>query len=109
MYENGRQVNRYANKMIHKRNLKRKYLIGGLFWRGYISWEQYVGCADGRDWLRYWDTFYISGRRGYARYCSRRKIRADFRQQVAHGDYENMYAPHGGQYKKFFDYAWTVW
>ena len=107
MYENGRQINRYANKMIHKRKMKRKFLEGGYI--SYAGWDSYVAHSNERTWLEYWKYYYISGTREFARRCTRRKIRAGFRQDLARLDVEDMFAPQRGQYKKFFDYAWTVW
>ena len=92
MYENGRQVNRYANKKKHKRKMKR--------------WSGYLNDLDG---LPYWKTYYLSGRRGFAKEWTNRRLRSKFREEVAQQDYENMSAPHCGEYRKHFDYAWTIW
>ena len=88
MYENGRQVNRYEAKMIHKRKQKRLYRR--YFWgRGLKgnSWEDYVAHADEDD---------------------NSKLRSMFKDEYAHADYEDICSLHHSQYKKYFDYWWTI-
>lgn len=109
MYENGKQMNRYANKMIHKRKQKKKYTRS--YFRGYrgASWEDYCAHAEEWDDLEYWKEWYLSGSRKFASECTNSKLRSCLKNDLSHMDYEEMYAPQHGEYKKFFDYAWTVW
>ena len=109
MYENGRQVNRYANKMKHKRVLKNRYRR--LWFRGYTaaSWEDYVAHAKEWDRLEYWTTYYLSGVKDFSRDRTNGNLRTTFREEKARGDYEAMHAPQHGEYRKYFDYWWTVY
>ncbi len=110
MYENGKQLNRYANKMIHKRkqkdNCRRKW-FGGL---SCSSWEDYKAHAwEHNNSLEYWKTYYLSGPRKFARDQTNSALRRKFRDEFASDDYENMYAPQCAEYQKFFDYAYSIW
>lgn len=102
-------MNRYANKMIHKRKQKKKYMRS--YFRGYrgASWEDYCAHAEEWDDLEYWKEWYLSGSRKFASECTNSKLRSCLKNDLSHMDYEEMYAPQHGEYKKFFDYAWTVW
>ena len=106
MYENGKQINHYANKMIHKRHQKNKYRRNWIGDLRYASWEDYLAHEDD---LKYWKEWYLSGPRKFASDCTNSKIRAGFRSDLANEDYEDMYAPQHSDYKKYFDYAWSVW
>lgn len=108
MYENGRQLNRYAAKMIHKKRQKRNYtrnFLGGFRCK---SWEDYVAHANKRDDLRYWRQWYLSNVRRFASEYSNSVIRSQFRTEKQCDNYEEMYAPQYSHYKKYFDYWWTV-
>lgn len=108
MYENGRQINRYAAKMIHQRKMKFRYLHAKFgFGRGQ-SWDEYAAHCDDEWYLKYWHTWYYSGRRTLAQRCSNRKLRNEFREETASRDWENMYAPQYGNYKKHFEYWWMI-
>ena len=109
MYENGKQMNRYANKMIHKRKLKDIYRRN---WRGdprAASWEDFVSHADEWDDLRYWREWYLSGPRKFAKGCTNKALRSGFPEEFSQEDLEDLYAPQHGEYKKSFDYMWSVW
>ena len=96
MYENGKQVNRYAAKMIHKRrqkNLCRRKYFGGI--RG-SSWEDYVAHLGERDSLKY----YLSGPKGFAKRQTNRVLRSRLRKED--------HLPQGAEYRKYFDYWWAV-
>lgn len=109
MYENGRQMNRYANKMIHKR--KQKNLYRRLWFGGFqaSSWEDYAAHARDSDPLKYWKTYYLSGPKRYAKQQTNNIARARFREDVSSTEYEDMYAPQRAEYQRFFDFCWTVW
>lgn len=79
-YENGRRVNRYAAKKIGRyKQLKR------------IKAKHFV--AD-----KTWRTFYNSFWRKYARRQTNRAIRQT-RQNISNG----------GNYRRIFDYDWTIY
>lgn len=107
MYQNGKQLNRYAAKMIHKKRMKDRYMnypYGGL----HTSWADYVAHASLWDDLEYWRYYDLSGVRAYASLCSKRVLRNKFRTEIAAIDFEDMYAPQHGNFKKHFDYWWAV-
>ena len=109
MYENGRKVNHYAAKMIHKKrqkNLSRRKWAGGF---ACSSWEDYVAHVHQYWSLDYWKTHYFSGPKKYAKDQTNSILRAKFRRENANADYESMYAPQHSEYQKYFDYAWSVW
>lgn len=108
MYENGKQMNRYANKMKHKKEMKKSFLKSPYKFH-HISWDDYVAHAGEYDRLDYWKTCYLSGVRAYASFRTNRKLRAEFRQALANEDFDALYAPQYGNYKKHFDYWWTIW
>ena len=92
------------------RGSRRNY-IGGIFWgRGLRgnSWEDYVAHADEDDDLEYWKVWYLSGARKFASDCSNSKLRSTFKDELAHADYEDICSLHHSQYKKYFDYWWTI-
>ena len=108
MYNGGRRVNRYAAKMKHRRVMRDRYMnypYGGQ----HTSWNDYVAHKRDYDDLAYWRSYYFSGVRKFASDCSNSRLRREFRDEVLKGDYENMYAPQGGNYRKHFDYWWTVY
>ena len=108
MYQNGKQLNRYAAKMIHKQTMKRQYLnkVWG-FGLGQ-SWEDYAAHCSDPWYLRYWKLWDFTGSRAVARWCSNKKLRAEFREDAARADWDNIYAPQCGNYTKHVDYWWTV-
>lgn len=109
MYENGKQVNQHANKMIHKRRQKNQYRRKYVRGLRCASWEDYKAHADEWDNLKYWKEYYLSGARSFARGQTNSKLRRKFRDDAASCDYEEMYAPQHSEYQKSFDYAWSVW
>ena len=109
MYENGKQINHYANKMIHKRNQKNKYRRDWFRGLRCSSWEDYVAHAKEWDDLKYWKEFYLSDLRKCASDFTNSKLRTEFRNELANCDYEDMIAPQHSDYKKYFDYALFIW
>ena len=107
MYENDRQLNRYANKMLHKRKMKLNYIRSPYNWI-YTSWENYIAHLKDYDSTDYWCTCYLSGPREYARYLSRKKLRQSFRQEVCKKDFDEIYAPQHGDYKRYSEFWWVV-
>ena len=109
MYENGRHLNRHANMLRHKRNVKNRYLRTGYFNRSWGSWKDYEAHKKEYDSDRYWVTDGRNGRRRYAAQCSKKKVRSAVKAETEKADAEEMALPNRGQYKKLFDYAWTIW
>lgn len=113
---------RYFQKREHKRKLKKKYAVK-------YGWsnvrllqdkeerdaEEYKDTYWGRKhpprnngWT-YWRIWYISGRRGYAKKYSDKRIRQKYRQMVRKQDPDDVTAPRGADYQKEYEYNWTVW
>ena len=80
------RLNKYERKKITYKRLKKLHSIS-LYTCG--AYEK-----NGRL-----TRFYLSGRKGYAKWCSDRKVR--------HGNKE--FCLRGGGYRKVFDYWWTVY
>lgn len=109
MYENGRQMNRYANKLIHKRKQKNLYRRGWFGGFRASSWEDYAAHAGEYDPLTYWKTCYLSGPRKFAKGQTNSIRRSKFRTELSSADYENMHALQRSEYKRFFDYWYCIW
>ena len=109
VYENGKRMNHYANKMIHKRRQKNHFLTKGFPGVCSASWADYKAHADDFDSLKYWKVYYLSGLRKFARTQTNRVLRARLRSDIAAADYNNMHAPQHAEYQKSFDYLWTIW
>ena len=87
-------MNRYERKMRHKREMKRR-------------WKNKLG-----GYGEYWKEFYLSGVREYAKEAGNRRVRAMYRDLLAVVDDENsedLIAMSQAEYRKYFDYAWTIW
>ena len=64
---------------------------------------------DGRNGgYTYWETYYLSGPRKYAKQATNRKIRAKYRDMIKTTDLEEIQVLSGADYEKEFDYWWTV-
>ena len=109
MYENGIRVKGYHRKREHKRKLKKSHLLAW-FWRRprCASWEDFACHAKWPRDVEYWRRYYSSGERRFARFCSERTIRSKFRDMICRGDFEDLYAPSHADYRKEFDFWWTV-
>jgi len=115
-----RWTNRHAKMRKHKRELKKKY-GHGLF-NGYRTnlklhedWcrEQYGNQRNSRNGgYEYWQNYYLTGPRQYAKDCTNRVIRAKYRDMlnVLHEDeMDDVQALRGSDYEKMYDYAYTLW
>jgi hypothetical protein len=78
------KLNQYQRKLIDRQKLKK--LINYSWWTVYYHEEE--------DW---YERCYVSGRKGYAKYCSRRKVR-----------HTNEFKLKGNGYRKVYDYWWDV-
>lgn len=123
-------MNRYSNKRKHIDAQKKKFLktpfmgcaIG-------MSFEQYL--ATRSEWDReyrrasfkqggkpaceqYWNITYISGPKSHAKKMTSRIIRSRFQNKVNslllldEEDIDDVNFGNNGNYRKYFDYAWTV-
>ena len=97
MYENGKRVNGYHRKKIHKRILKKKHRI----W--YADYHTDNTNAD----KEYWKQFYLTGPRKVAKDCTNRKIRRTYNKYNMLNT-EDMARPTNAMYRKYFDYWWTI-
>ncbi len=120
------KTNRYARKRRHKRELEKRYARQYMYGCGEYSvpvlrnrliaeaekdadtWWGRKHPARNRGW-EYWRTYYLSGRRGFAKKYSDKRIRQKYRQLIHRCDPEDVPAPKGAEYEKDFDYDWTIW
>lgn len=79
-----RRLNRYATKQITQTKLKKLSL--------YTWWTTYHHEKE-----NYYERCYVSGRKGYAKYCSKRRVRNN-----------NNFALKGNSYRKLYDLWWEV-
>lgn len=92
-------MNRYERKMEHKRTMKRRRLIEAGFEERFLRGD------------KYWKEFYLSGRKGLAKDESNRRVRAVYRELLAvlADGGEDVPALQRAEYRKIYDYWWTVW
>lgn len=115
-----RRLNRYAEKRRHKRKLKQKYGYG--LYEGYHTnlcmheqecrerWGDMRNARNGG--YQYWQSYYLTGPRQYAKFCTNRAIRAMYRDMMRNLDAEDaddIPALTGADYEKIFDYEWCIW
>ena len=111
---------RYFDKMEHKRRMKKKHArqYGNRENPKLLEQEMRQDLDDSAYSRRraernggyhYWDQFYLSGSRGFAKKYSDKRIRQKFREQIRNEDPEDVSALRGSEYEKEFDYAWAVW
>ena len=113
MYENGRRIDGYRKKRLHKRKLKRRYAKKYYLGDHETDWNTLAIRYENR-WgssPEYWKDNYLSGPRKYARRSTSRKIRSQFKSDISKcKDFEDHSpAIHHGKYRKYFDYDWTIW
>lgn len=111
---------RYFEKMEHKRRLKKIHAMKYANMENPKLLEQEIreSADDSRyshirgernGGYHYWDQFYLSGSRGFAKKYSDKRIRQRFRERIRNTDPEDVIALRGSDYEKEFDYAWTIW
>ena len=115
--------NRYAQKRQHKREMKKRYMrkyACGVY-HNLKLFEDKLREEGSQDtlWNRkhpprnggyeYWDEFFYSGKRQYAKKYSDKRIRQKYRQLIKKLDHEDVTAPRGADYEKEYDYWWTIW
>ena len=114
------RLNRHALMRKHKRNLKKKYGYG--LYTGYRSnqklmeteyREKYGDMKNARNGgYEYWQSYYLTGPRRYAKEATNSVIRAMYRALLNVTDpdaLEEVQAFTGSDYEKVFDYDWTIW
>jgi HD superfamily phosphohydrolase len=79
-----KRLNKYERRKIDQQKLKRL---------SELSWCTAYYCKDRQRYIK----IYYSGRRKYAKYCSKRKVRNS-----------NDFPLKGNGYRKVFDYWWTI-
>ena len=121
MYENGRKLNRHARKRKHKQAMKERYAKKFFLMRSQCDWntlkiafEDYIPYKS-RHPLDYWKEYHISGARRYAKDETNNKVRSDWRADASRAlslydiDDDETYVLRNSDYRKTFDYFWTVW
>ena len=113
-----RKMNRHEQMRRHKRKMKKRF---GLWFDGYATNIKLVEdrnksfcrfrSTPPNDGFEYWKTFYLSGLRKFAKQCSEGVIRAQYRNMLSKidaDDMEDIPALCGSEYKRVFDYDWTI-
>ena len=115
-----RRINRHAQMRMHKRKQKKRYGYG--LYSGYRTnirlhedecRREYEDNPNARNGgYKYWNVYYLTGERKYAKHCTNRVIRAMYRDMLnaVGGDgLDDVQALRGSDYEKMFDYDWTIW
>lgn len=117
------RLNRYARKRAHKRILKKRHADKFGVFNSNIDRDKqqtdYFETLESNpnskyidhrnNGYTYWNQFYLSGRRGFAKRETNRRIRRKYRELIANEHPDNIPTPKGADYEKEFDYPWTVW
>lgn len=116
MYENGKRVNNYSKKRLHKQKMKNhfaKIWFWGSAEMSYNTIERFYNRRFPGESIDYWKRWYFSGKRRLAKDNTNRKLRQLGRehcQKAKIADIEEMARlPQGSEYQKYFDYGWEVW
>ena len=102
--------NRYGRKCKHKDVMKRNFCAS--YYRAYSknAWDR-IKNQDNDTWWkkRYWLTYYLSGCRKIAKKSTNRKIRGIYRNITNAAELDILTALSNADYRKYFDYDWTIW
>ena len=120
MYENGKRVKGYQKKRLHKRKMKNSYAKAWCYGNGETSWNELVlefkdepKDRHGGHPLDYWKEYSLSGPRTLAKEQTNRALRREFKNQsrmiMIDDEYDYVSYLSNGNYRKYFDYDWTVW
>lgn len=109
MYQNGKRIEGYLEKRLHKRKMKdrhaKKYAYGP---KQQYTWTQLLAYhADEPGALDYWREYYLAKKE--CKNAASRRIRNIIRAKIARGDYEDMDLPQSAEYRKYYDYQGEVW
>lgn len=122
MYENGKRVNGYRRKRMHKRKMKQSYAKTWVYGDGMSAWNtlvlEYKDTPAAR-WghpLNYWKDCSHTTARQFAKHQTDHTLRREFnnvRNKVILADPEDFMEEvptlSRGEYRRYFDYGWTVW
>lgn len=123
MYENGQRVNGYRKKRIHKHKMKQRHIDNWFYGKNgrtrTMTWPEFRAYAEKalsepiygqyrQHILDYWEQYYLTGPRQYAKKETARRARQQFREAINKcvdwNDFEGL-----PPYHKIFDYDWMVW
>jgi hypothetical protein len=110
-YENGKQVNRYANKIEHKRRQWEKCFSPqcSFFPVKFMSLFPEDYWLDENKQVEYWRAYDYSTNRVFAKKQTNKRLRQDNRKLNDTLYYENFPNYQHGQFHKQFDYWWAVY
>ena len=113
MYDNGRRANRHYCKQLHKSRQKKEYantFYSGYSWKWIVDHTSFYYCH--KNGIKYWERFYLSGRKQVAKRTSARRLRMIQKQYLSNAiDFEDdaiIYFKNG-LYRRYFDADWEVW
>ena len=118
MYENGRRVKGYQRKRLHKRKVKQAYAKGWVYGEGMTVWNKMViqyKDEEPTKWghpLDYWKDYSRSNLRTHAKKQTNKAVRREFTNQhskILLTDGEDFPRLTNGDYRRYYDYNWTVW
>lgn len=122
MYENGRRVNGYQRKRLHKRKMKKSYAKTWCWGNTETNWNSMVLMYKDEPrakWghpLDYWKEYSLSNPRTFSKKKTNRTLRRDFNnlsRKIIYSDFEDThdYLPKvsNGTYRKYYDYDYNVW
>lgn len=122
MYQNGKRVNGYPKKRLHKRKQKERYAKKYCWGNHEVSWQTLENAyrdtpGYGRYHpLNYWREFSLSGPRSYAKQQTnnvlRTKFKAENKKILTAYDVDDLDCfPRltNSNYRKYYEYSWTIW
>ena len=102
--------NRYSRKCRHKDIMKKNFCAS--WHRDYSkgAWNRIKNQETDKWWAyKYWLTYYVSGCRKVAKRATNKKIRSKYRDIVNAAEFDTLTALSNADYRKYFDYNWTIW
>lgn len=117
----------YSRKCQHKRELKRRHAtlygnrsINGDKEKCENDYFEDLDDAEESKYIRnhidhrnsgyrYWETYYLSGRRKVAKEETNRRIRQKYRIDAMNYESRDVPALQNSEYQKEFDYAWEIY
>ena len=117
------RLNRYARKCKHKHVQKKRHAVKfgrydprfdedearGDYIEDVVNFPRAKWLEHRNGGYAYWDEFYLSGSRRFAKQSTNRKIRSEFRDLLANEHHDNIPTLRGSDYEKWFDYLWTIY
>ena len=115
-----RRINRHAQMRMHKRKQKKRYGYG--LYTTYrtntrLHEDECRNENENRPNARnggyqYWQVYYLTGGRQYAKHCTNSAIRSMYRNilnAINDEDMDDVQALRGSDYEKMYDYEWEIW